>query len=66
MGFGQGKDPLDILRVGDCLFDVVEGQQLLSDDLAEAFGDLLLSFGEDAVEGETQDLFGQAGVEEHF
>jgi hypothetical protein len=52
--------------VGNGLFDLPEGQQFLAYDAAEAFGDLLLAFGEDAMQGESQDLFRVSWMEEQF
>ena len=66
MFFRQRQDPLNILRSGDHFFDVIKGEKFLADDAAEAFGDLLLAFWEDAVEGEAKNLFGVAGMEQEF
>ena len=66
MFFHQGQHFLYVGGVGDGLFDVLEGEEFLADDPAEAFGDLLLSFGEDAMESKAQDLFGLSGMEKEF
>jgi len=63
MLFHKGKHFPDIVGVGDGLFDVLVGEELLAYNATQAFGYLLLAFGEDAVEGKTQEPFGLAGME---
>jgi len=64
--FHEGKHFLDIDRVGDGLFDVLVGEKLLAYDATQAFGYLLLAFGEDAVEGKAKEFFGLAGMEKEL
>ena len=58
------QDPLYILRIGKGLFDIPEGQQLLTHDPAQAQGDLLLLFRKDALQRETHDPSGMPGMKE--
>ncbi len=60
------QDPLYILRIGEGLFDIPEGQQLLTHDPAKAFGDLLLFFWKDALQRETKDPSRMPGMKEKF
>ena len=66
MLFHQRKHFLHVGRAGDGLFDILVGKKLLADDPAQAFGYLLLAFGEDAVECKTKYLFWPAGMEKEL
>ena len=58
------QDPLYVLRIGEGLFNIPEGQQLLAHDPAQAPGNLLLFFGKDALQRETEDPSRMPGMKE--
>jgi len=64
--FHEGEHFLDIGRVGDGLFDVLVGEELLANDATQALGYLLLAFGEDAVDRKAQESFGLARMEKQL
>jgi len=64
--FHDGEHFLNISRVGDSLFDVLIGEELLTNDASQAFGYLLLAFGEYAVESKAEEFFGLARMEKEL
>lgn len=59
-------DLFQVFRVTDLLFNVSKGEELVADDLAEFFGELLLPFGENPMKSDAKYSFRFTGVKKHF
>ena len=66
MLFRQGEHLLYVGGACNGLFDVLVGEELLTDDPAQAFGDLPLTFGEDAMKRKAQHLLRVTGMKKEF
>ena len=66
MVFDHGHDFFQIFRATDLFFYIAEGEKFITHQFAQFFRKLLLSFRENALEGNTQESLGFSWVKKHF
>jgi hypothetical protein len=64
--FNQREDRLQVGGAGDLLLDVFERKKFVADQFTQFLSKLLLSFGEDPLDGHAQETEGFTRVEQHF
>ena len=66
MIFDQGHDLFQVFRTTDLFFYIAEGKEFVAYQFTQLFGELLLSFRKNPLNGDPQNFFRFPGVKKHF